>query len=210
MDANNLKDESKIMINIWLEQYKQCNDYIRNYRSTHWQIASVLYVLMMGTVGYGLPHVEGCGKYIVCFSSLLIFILHCTTYTYFQKLQQIQKNYRKKIEIKIKHIKRNYYGDFFLNDNGEEYNKVMCCWFFRNHPLIGFIIIFASLFLFALAFMRFPANKDAPGGVSPKPIMTLNSTQNSPTIHIEILSATPNNEKVNPKVTVDGKEVQPQ
>ena len=100
-----------------IDEDKQVNDDIRNYRVIHWQIASVLYLLMVGIIGYGLPNIGEEGKgYIIC-SALLIFILHVTTYCYFEMLCKLKKDKREKIINKINYI------DIMLYLSGENHDE---------------------------------------------------------------------------------------
>lgn len=154
MNPNNSKENMYLMI--WLEQYKQANEYIRNYRSIHWQIASVLYILMGAIIGYALPNIEGTGgKILACISTALIFSLHLTTYYYFKKVEKIKKDDQKYIKQKIVEIiildNQDTTKECFL----EYKNTPMCC-FWKYHPEWGFFIIFTSLVLLAVAFWCYP------------------------------------------------------
>ena len=113
---------------IWLEQYKQINDDIRNYHSIHWNIASVLYLLMGFIIGYGVPNVADVwGKGIVCFSTFLIFTLHVTTFYYFRKLEKIKRGKLKEIMTKIETINQD--KNCFLED---KHIPMSCFW--QSHP----------------------------------------------------------------------------
>ena len=149
-------------ITIWLEQYKQVNDNIRNYRTIHWQIASVLYILMGAIIGYGVPNVaDGWGKGLVCFSTFLIFTLHVSTYFYFRRLEKIKDGKLKEIKTKINKIINQ--DNETINDGNpkdcflENKHIPMSC-FWQCHPYWGFFIIFISLAVLAGAFWNFPKN----------------------------------------------------
>jgi hypothetical protein len=169
---------------IWLEQYKQVKDDIRNYNSIHWQIASVLYILMGFFIGYGMPNVaEGGGEILVCISTVLIFILHITTFFYFRKLKDIKRdalsNIKEKITVIITGENENEKGKFYFLKTKPVKGL---------HPLFGFIIIFLSLALLAVALWQFPKNNQNFNQLQTISNLTKPSG-NEPTNHIEMITS---------------------
>jgi hypothetical protein len=193
-------------LNILLEHYSNLNEEIRNYRTIHWNIATMLFALMAAIVTFGLPNVEkGCGFFLVCSSVFLLYTLHITTYYYFQYLGNkkkkelnsiihvqnliIQKNSGWLPMISIEKINKEplcikpfkfIYSFFGKNKTNDD--------FWSNHPLFGFILILISLILLGLAFLIYPKNNQQDTKQITNPIeckITTNPVECSVTNHIE-------------------------
>lgn len=190
-------------ITVWLEQYKQRGDDIRNYRAIHWQIATMLFALMVGIIGFGMTNVEGnCGKFWVCLSASLIFLLHITTYCYFKKIEGFKEKDQKAILNQIGLIN----GKICVF---EDKHRPMF-FFWDHHPIAGFIFIGLALIFLARALWTFPKNpQHDTQNATINNMQSQANTQCLPTNHIEIF-VTPNNVKVNPQVSVTAKKDQKQ